>query len=105
MQQVMQRRVMLKGLIAAGVSEWVPDLGYLPTFHAQVVGTGAVTALVRIWARNIERGEPVKLGDITLSGTTKAADVGITDYRYMEYMLELVSISGTGATVNAAMAS
>ena len=97
---------MLRGVTATGQSQWFSDLGYLPTFQAQVVGTGAVSATINLWARNIEAGTgPTLLGTLTLSGTTSASDAAVTQFRYMEYMAEVTAISGTGAAVTVVMAS
>ena len=106
MQLVQQRQIVLRGVTATGQGQWFPDLGTAPTFHAQVTGTGAVSASITIWARNIESGTGlVSLGAITLSGTSGATDAAVTQFRYMEYMAEVTAISGTGAAVTVVMAS
>ena len=101
----LRRQTMLSAQATTGQGLWYTDRGALPSFAAYVAGTGAVTATIRIWGRNISGLGAVLLGTITLSGTTNAADAGVIDYRYIEYMAEVTAISGTGAAVTVVMAS
>lgn len=102
---MLRRQTMLNAQTTTGQGLWYTDRGALPTFAANVAGTGAVSATIRIWGRNISGAGAVLLGTIGLSGTTSAADSGVTDYRYIEYMAEVTAISGTGAAVTVVMAS
>lgn len=102
---MLRRQTMLNAQTTTGQGFWYTDRGALPTFAANVAGTGAVSATIRIWGRNISGAGAVLLGTIGLSGTTSAADSGVTDYRYIEYMAEVTAISGTGAAVTVVMAS
>ena len=99
------RQTMLSAQTTTGQGLWYTDMGKLPSFAAYVAGTGAVTATIKIWGRSIAGLGPILLGTITLSGTTNAADAGVINYRYIEYMAEITAISGTGAAVTVVMAS
>lgn len=78
------------------------------TFHATVVGTGAVTATVKIYGSNHAPVSGVGqygvvLGTITLSGNTSATDGFTTDAPWLWTWSDTTAITGTGATMTATM--
>lgn len=69
--------------------------------QATVVGTGAVTAVVKIEGNVDNRANWVTLGTITLNGTTSATD-GFASAIVWDYTrATIVTISGTGAVATA----
>lgn len=68
------------------------------TFHAFVLGTGAVTATVKVQVSN--NGTYWEdLGIITLTGTTSASDGFASSAGWAYYRGNVTAISGTGAAV------
>lgn len=72
-------------------------------FAAEVAGTGAVGATIKIWGRAGPLVNGVLLGTITLSGTTTATDGFASDGPWPEVWAEVTAISGTGAAATVAM--
>lgn len=103
-QGYLQEQFLLNGAQTTGAGQWKRGLGALPSFHAAVTGSGAVTATILIWARNNSTGQ-VLLATIKVSGTNLASDGGGTDYGYSEYMAELTAITGAGAAATVVMSS
>jgi len=68
------------------------------TFQAKVVGTGSVTATVKVQASN-DGSVWEDLGIITLSGTTSANDGFASVASWAYYRGNVTAISGTGAAV------
>ena len=99
------RTTMLSAVTTTQSGNPVADNGRPPSFSASVAGAGAVSATVRIEARNAASGVWFTLGTITLSGTTSAADGFASLARYMEYRAVLAAVSGTGAAVTVTMGS
>lgn len=99
------RTSMLSAVTTTQSGNAVADNGRPPSFSANVSGTGAVSATIRIEARNTANGVWLTLATITLSGTTTAADGFASLTRYMEYRAVLSAISGTGAAVTVTMGS
>ena len=83
-----------------GPTNGVPDA---KTFWAEVVGTGAVTATIKIYgARTATATNGVLVATITLSGTTTAVDAATPSLAvYPYYYVVFENITGTGATVRA----
>lgn len=79
----------------------------MKTFHANVTGTGAVSATLVIEANNDTAASLswVTLCTITLSGTTSAADACVSNSAYALARARLTAISGTSAAVNVIMGS
>lgn len=99
------RSTLLSAVTSATTGAAFADNGRPPSFSANVSGTGAVTATVRIEARNTASGVWFTLATITLSGTASAADGFASLARYMEYRAVLAAVSGTGAAVTVTMGS
>lgn len=98
------RTALLTAATATGPGSPVPDFG-APSFTGEVTGTGAVSAAVRIEARNTASGVWTTMGTLTMSGTTSAGDSFGSLIRYMEYRANVTAISGTGAAVTVTMGS
>lgn len=72
------------------------------TYQVTVVGTGAVTATVKIEVSN-DDSNWLTLATITLSGTTSATDGFASDAPWAYRRANVTAISGTGAAVTAIM--
>lgn len=81
----------------AGTAVGLAQSGW-KTFQAKVVGTGAVTATVKVQASN-DNSVWEDLGVITLSGTTSANDGFASVAAWAYYRGNVTAISGTGAAV------
>lgn len=75
-----------------------PSISGRKTFQAKVVGTGAVTATVKVQVSN-DNSQWIDLGTITLSGTTSASDGFVSDAPWAYFRGNVTAISGTGAAV------
>lgn len=79
------------------------DLPRLKTVNASVRGTGAVSATVNILGSNLPDIDTyVVIATITLAGNNLAVDSFVADAPWAYTCAELVSITGTSATANAA---
>ena len=90
------------GVTTNTTSATTPGKSGNKTFWAEVVGTGAVTATVKIYgARTSTAANGVLLATITLSDTTQAQDVATTSTaNYPYYYVVTTNVTGTGATVH-----
>lgn len=75
------------------------------TIQAVVTGTGAVTATVEFYGSNNEiTANGILLATSTLSNTTTDSTGAVITAEYDVMWAKLISISGTGAVVNATVA-
>lgn len=76
----------------------------LKTFHAQIVGSGAIGATVLIQASNISSsavaGYWVTLATIVVSGTSVISDGFVSEAPWKYYRANIFAISGTSATAD-----
>jgi hypothetical protein len=100
------RKNMVVNATAPAASDPVNDIGngYWPSFHASLAGTGALTATIDIQARNVADGTWATIGTISLSGTGSVGGKYEAVSRYMQYRANVTALTGTGATLNVAMA-
>lgn len=74
------------------------------TLHAYLIGTGAVSATVKVEVSNfnpaVVASSWVTAATFTLSGTTVATDAATLEGPYGYYRANVTAISGTGATVS-----
>jgi hypothetical protein len=86
--------------------ESVPTLLFpgAKTFQATVVGTGAVTAEVKIEASNDDENWLV-LGTITLTGSGSASDGFASAAAWAHHRANLTAVTGTEAAVTVKMAA
>lgn len=100
------RTILIPGATSIGPGGVFPGLGSPPSFQVAVAGTGSVSATVDIEARNQPSGGAwVLLATVTLSGTGSATDGCGSLVQHIEYRADVTALSGTGATVEVAMAS
>lgn len=94
---------MLSGATTAVVGDTAPHVqATIKTVEVSLNGTGAVTATVTLWATNIRNntGEWVELFTVDLTGTNNDAFGRVIDAPWQYFRAELVSITGTSATVD-----
>lgn len=99
-----ERKVALAvGVIAPGSSAAVQVPAGNKTFYAEVIGTGAVAAVVKVYGGIDASGvNGILLATITLTDTTRDQDAAATSTAPWSYYYAVVeSLTGTGATVNA----
>lgn len=82
----------------------VPNLGNgKKTFHAYAVGTGAISATVKVYVSNLDpdvyASSWITAMTFTLSGTTVAKDGQTTEGPWPYWLAEVTAISGTGTAV------
>jgi hypothetical protein len=94
---------LLTAATATGPGPWFNGTGRVPSFDAEVAGTGAVTATVVIECRNTPGGAAKIYGTFTLSGTTLASEVGNGGSAqapvFTQYRANVTARTGTGAAV------
>lgn len=94
---------MLVGAMAAIVGDTAPRVqARIKTVEVSLNGTGVVTATVTLWATNIKNnyGKWVELFTVDLAGTDKDSFGRVVDAPWQYMRAELVSITGTSATVD-----
>lgn len=94
---------LINGVTTNTTSGTILGLPEAKTFWGEVVGTGAVTATIKIYgARTATAANGVLLATITLSGTTTAVDAAASSFAvYPYYYVVTENVTGTGATVRA----
>ena len=94
---------LINGVTANSTSDTIPGLPEAKTFWGEVVGTGAVTATIKIYgARTATAANGVLVATITLSGTTTAVDAATPSFAvYPYYYVVVENLTGTGATARA----
>lgn len=102
----LSRTVMLNAVTTTQSGAAFADNGRPPSFVATVSGTGSLTAIVEIQARNAVSGSWITLATISLTGSSSSLSDGFACMtRYLEYRAVLTNISGTSATVTVIMGS
>jgi hypothetical protein len=94
-----QNYPLLEAVTVTGSGTAIAGLPKDKTFSASVDGTGAVAAVVTIDCATIN-GKWLTLGTITLAGTTSVVDGFFSSAPWPFIRATVVSLSGTGATVN-----
>ena len=91
------------GVTTNSTSDTTKGLPETKTFWGEVVGTGAVTATIKIYgARTATAANGVLVATITLSGTTTAVDAATPSFAvYPYYYVVVENLTGTGATARA----
>ena len=94
---------LINGVTANATSDTKLGLPEAKTFWGEVVGTGAVTATIKIYgARTATAANGVLVATITLSGTTTAVDAATPSFAvYPYYYVVVENLTGTGATARA----
>ena len=94
---------LVNGVTTNATSDTISGLPEAKTFWGEVVGTGAVTATIKIYgARTATAANGVLVATITLSGTTTAVDAATPSFAvYPYYYVVTENVTGTGATVRA----
>ena len=94
---------LVNGVTANSTSDTIPGLPEAKTFWGEVVGTGAVTATIKIYgARTATAANGVLVATLSPSGTTTGVDSAATSLAcYPYYYVVTENISGTGATARA----
>lgn len=96
--------LMLNEAKALGDSRIVSELPRLKSFNVSLRGTGVLHAKVVLKGSNINKPYAyVDLVTITMDGSTLMTDSGIHDGPWAFYKFSIVELSGTGASVDAAM--
>lgn len=96
-QQVMTT-TLLDGVLVTGAGTGKPMRAGPKTAQAKVVGTGAVSATVKLQVANID-GQWEDLSTLTLSGTTAASAGASWVVPWAFVRGNVTAISGTGAAV------
>lgn len=91
-------RTLLDGVLVTGAGGGKALTLGPKTVQARVVGTGAVSATVKIQVANID-GQWLDLATITLSGTTSATDGASWVVPWSFCRVNCTAISGTGAAL------
>lgn len=94
---------LINGVTTNATSATILGLPEAKTFWGEVVGTGAVTATIKIYgARTATAANGVLVATITLSGTTTATDAATPSFAvYPYYYVVTENVTGTDATVRA----
>jgi len=94
---------LINGVTTNTTSDTILGLPEAKTFWGEVVGTGAVTATIKIYGcRTATAANGVLVATITLSGTTIAVDAAaVSQAVYPYYYVVTENVAGTGATVRA----
>lgn len=92
---------------AVGVEPWqasgdTGETGGIRSVQAGLLGTGAVTATIRISGCNDGRF-PMSVVDFTLSGTNSATDAAEVSFPWEFFRAEVIAINGTSARASVAM--
>ena len=96
--------LMLNGVKAVGDSRVVSDLPRTKSFNVALRGTGVLHAKVVLKGSNINKPYAyVDLVTITMDGNTLLTDSGIHDGPWSFYKFTVVELSGTNASIDAAM--
>ena len=100
-------KTIAKDVGVVSVSDWVScgdaaETGGIRSIQAGIVGTGAISATIRISGCNDSRF-PITVADFTLSGSGRDTDAVELTFPWEFYRVEVVAISGTGALATATM--
>ena len=92
------------GVTSTGAGSFVYKDSPKASFHATVIGTGTVTAVIDIeYSNDGTYALETKGGTITLSGSTYSSDGLTSDSPWKYVRANVTSISGTNATVQVTM--
>lgn len=94
---------LINGVTTNTTSDTVTGLPEAKTFWGEVVGTGALTATIKIYgARTATAANGVLVATITLSGNDVVVDAATPSFAvYPYYYVVTSNVAGTGATVRA----
>lgn len=95
-------KLLLNALLVTGAGVGAPLSSGAKTVQALVVGTGSVSATIKIQVANID-GQWLDLATITLSGTDSASDGTSWVVPWAFCRANCTAISGTGAALTVAL--
>lgn len=96
--------LLFNGVTVATGSRIVAELPRVKSFNISLQGTGVLHAKVILKGSNINLpGAFVDLATITLDGSSLINESGLHDGPWAFYKFDLVEISGTNATLHAAL--
>lgn len=97
-------QTLLNGVLVTGAGAALQTSARQRTFQGKVVGTGAVTATIKVEV-SLDGVNFIVIGTITLSGTTEAFDGFATEAPWEYVRGNVTAITGTSAAATLLMGS